>query len=176
MWVFAGLLAAIRQAREEGFAMRVDRPVSLTAEGKEDLERELQLLRTAKLPAVTGRIQELTQDGDVSDNSEYEDTKEELIIIEARIREIENLLRHAQVIPKSAPSDRVQLGSRVTLVDEHGERDAWTLVSREEANTLHGKISDESPVGKAVLNKRVGDKVVVEAPAGETTFTIEKVE
>ena len=153
-----------------------ERSVILTAEGKGDLEQELKMLRTVKLPAVAQRIQELTMDGDVSDNSEYEDTKEELIIIEARVREIENLLRHARVATKSASMDVVQFGSQVTLVDESGERESWTLVSAEEANTLHGKISTQSPVGAAVLGKRVGDKVIVRAPGGETTFTVERVE
>ena len=73
-----------------------ERPVILTADGKEDLEHELELLRSVKMPAVTDRIQQLSLDGDVSDNSEYEDTKEELMLIEARIREINNLLRRAQ--------------------------------------------------------------------------------
>lgn len=156
--------------------MPVDRTVILTAEGKEELERELKLLRTVKLPDVTRRIQELTLDGDVSDNSEYEDTKEELIIIEARMREIENLLRHVQVIARSESPDTVQIGARFTLVDDAGERESWTLVSPEEANTLHGKISTQSPVGAAVMGKRVGDQIVVRAPGGETTFTVEKVE
>lgn len=153
-----------------------ERSVILTAEGKVDLEQELKTLRTVKLPAVAQRIQELTMDGDVSDNSEYEDTKEELVIIEARVREIENLLRHAQVATKSNVVGVVQFGSHVTLLDESGEREAWTLVSPEEANTLHGKISTQSPVGAAVLGKRVGDKVIVRAPGGETTFTVERVE
>ncbi len=153
-----------------------ERSVILTAEGKVDLEQELKTLRTVKLPEVAQRIQELTMDGDVSDNSEYEDTKEELIIVEARVREIENLLRHARVVTKNASVDAVQFGSQVTLVDDSGERESWTLVSPEEANTLHGKISTQSPVGAAVLGKRVGDKVIVRAPGGETTFTVERVE
>ncbi len=128
------------------------------------------------MPAVAQRIQELTMEGDVSDNSEYEDTKEELVIIEARVREIENLLRHARVATKSNDIDLVQFGSQVTLIDEQGERETWTLVSPEEANALHGKISTQSPVGAAVLGKRVGDKVIVRAPGGETTFKVERVE
>ena len=153
-----------------------ERSVMLTAEGKTDLEHELKMLRTVKMPEVAQRIQELTMDGDVSDNSEYEDTKEQLVIIEARVREIENLLRHARVATKSNETDVIQFGSQFTLVDETGERESWTLVSPEEANTLHGKISTQSPVGAAVLGKRVGDTVIVRAPGGETTFTVEHVE
>ncbi len=153
-----------------------ERSVILTAEGKSDLEQELKTLRTVKMPELAQRIQELTMDGDVSDNSEYEDTKEQLVFFEVRVREIENLLRHAQVATKTRENGVVQFGSHVTLVDENGERDSWTLVSPEEANTLHGKISTQSPVGAAVLGKRVGEHVIVRAPGGETTFTVERVE
>jgi transcription elongation factor GreA len=156
--------------------MATEGPVILTEKGKEGLERELELLRTEKHPAVAQRIQELTSDGDVSDNSEYEETKEELVIIEARMREIQNILRRAKVVARGEASDIVQFGATVTLRDEFGETDVWTLVSPQEANTLHGTISTESPVGAAVLGKRVGESVVVSAPGGETTFTIEKVE
>ncbi|HEX7103909.1 MAG TPA: transcription elongation factor GreA, partial [Nitrolancea sp.] len=107
--------------------MSVDRAVMLTAEGKVDLEQELLSLRTVKRPAVAARIQELTMDGDVSDNSEYEDTKEELMLIEARMREIENLLRHARIAEKSDSPDVAQFGSQVTLVDENGVEESWTL-------------------------------------------------
>jgi transcription elongation factor GreA len=156
--------------------MPVERAVILTAEGKFDLEQELHMLRTVKRPAVSAQIQELTMDGDVSDNSEYEDTKEEFIFIEARMREIENLLRHARVAEKNESPDVAQFGAHVTLVDENGVEESWTLVSQEEANTLHGKISTKSPVGAAILGKRVGDKVIVRAPGGESTFTVKMIE
>lgn len=156
--------------------MASDSPVILTEQGKHGLEKELEQLRTEKHPAIAYRIQELTSDGDVSDNSEYEETKEELVIVEARIREIEHILRRAKVVARSEASDIVQFGSTVTLSDEFGETDTWTIVSPQEANTLHGTISTESPVGAAVMDKQVGDSVVVTTPGGETTFTIEKVE
>jgi transcription elongation factor GreA len=161
---------------ERRATMASDSPVILTEQGKVGLERELQQLRTEKHPAVAYRIQELTSDGDVSDNSEYEETKEELVIIEARMREIEHILRRAKVVQRSEATDVVQFGSKVTLRDEYDETDIWTLVSPQEANTLQGTISTESPVGAAVMGKKVGDSVVVSAPGGETTFTIEKVE
>ncbi len=156
--------------------MASDSPVILTEQGKVGLERELEQLRTEKHPSVARRIQELTSDGDVSDNSEYEETKEELVIIEARMREIEHILRRAKVVARGEATDVVQFGSTVTLRDEYGETDTWTLVSPQEANTLHGTISTESPVGSSVMGKRVGESVVVSAPGGDTTFTIEKVE
>jgi transcription elongation factor GreA len=161
---------------EEGLAMPSERQVILTPQGKEDLERELEVLRTVKLPEVTSQIHEMTNEGDVSDNSEYEDTKEQLVIIEARIREVQNMLRHAQVIANDRSRDVVQFGSSVTLTDGDGISETWTIVSPEEANTLHGKISTESPVGAALMGKRPGENVIVRAPGGETTFTIQKVE
>lgn len=156
--------------------MASDSPVILTEQGKRSLEQELEQLRTEKHPAIAYRIQELTSDGDVSDNSEYEETKEELVIVEARMREIQHILRRAKVVARDESSDVVQFGSTVTISDEFGETDTWTIVSPQEANTLHGTISTESPVGAAVMGKQVGDSVVVTTPGGETTFTIEKVE
>ncbi|HLI51528.1 MAG TPA: transcription elongation factor GreA [Thermomicrobiaceae bacterium] len=152
-----------------------ERPVILTQAGKDELEEELRQLRSVKLPAVTARIQELTSDGDVSDNSEYEDTKEDRVMIEARVREIENVLRRVQVIVPTDSKGVVQLGSSVVLVDESGETDTWKLVSPEEANTMQGKISTDSPVGAALLGKQIGDEVVVRAPGGETKYTVREV-
>lgn len=152
-----------------------ERPVILTQTGKDELEEELRQLRSVKLPAVTARIQELTSDGDVSDNSEYEDTKEDRVMIEARVREIENVLRRAQVIVPTDSKGVVQLGSSVVLVDDDGETDTWKLVSPEEANTMQGKISTDSPVGSALLGKQIGEEVVVRAPGGETKYTVREV-
>ena len=92
------------------------------------------------------------------------------------MREIEHILRRAKVVARGEATDVVQFGSTVTLRDEYDETDTWTLVSPQEANTLRGTISTESPVGAAVMGKRVGESVVVSAPGGDTTFTIEKVE
>lgn len=156
--------------------MRTERAVVLTAEGKDELEHELQALRTVKLPELTRRIQELTLDGDVSDNSEYEDTKEQLVIIEARMRDIEDMLRHAQIIAKTPTDGVVKLGSRVALTDDEGSEQTWTLVGPAEANTAHRKISTDSPVGSALLGKRAGDTIVVHAPGGDITYVIQQVE
>ena len=155
--------------------MLSERPVMLTAQGKADLERELELLERTKIPALAQRVQELTRDGDVSDNAEYEDTKEELVMLEARAREIRDVLRRARVAPQDGTPDVVQFGSLVTLVDAEGAIETWTLVSPEEANMAQGKISTSSPVGAALLGKRTGDTVTVNAPAGETTYRITSV-
>lgn len=153
-----------------------ERPVVLTLEGKAQLEHELEQLRTVKVPMLVSRLQQLSNEGDISDNSEYEDTKEELVLAEARIREIEHILRRAQVISQEGSRDVVQLGSRVTVVDDEGITETWVIVGPEEANAMHGRISIESPVGAALLGKRAGDTVVVQAPGGETRFTIQQVD
>ncbi|MCM8749816.1 transcription elongation factor GreA [Thermomicrobiaceae bacterium CFH 74404] len=153
-----------------------ERPVVLTLEGKAQLEHELEQLRSVKVPMLVSRLQQLSNEGDISDNSEYEDTKEELVLAEARIREIEHILRRAQVITQEGRRDVVQLGSRVTVVDEEGITETWVIVSPEEANAMQGRISIESPVGAALLGKRAGDTVVVQAPGGETRFRIQSVE
>ncbi len=153
-----------------------ERPVVLTLEGKTQLEHELEQLRTVKVPMLVARLQQLSTEGDISDNSEYEDTKEELVLAEARIREIEHILRRAQVMTHERRHDLVQLGSRVTVVDEEGTTETWVIVSPEEANAMQGRISIESPVGAALLGKRPGDTVVVRAPGGETRLTIQRVD
>jgi len=153
-----------------------ERPVVLTLEGKAQLEHELEHLRTVKVPQLVSRLQQLSTEGDISDNSEYEDTKEELVLAEARIREIEHILRRAQVMTHERSHDVVQLGSRVTIADEEGTVETWVIVSPEEANAMQGRISVESPVGSALLGKRPGETVIVNAPGGETRLTVQHVE
>ncbi len=153
-----------------------ERPIVLTAEGKAALEQELEQLRTVKLPALRERLQQLSNEGDISDNSEYEDAKEELVLTEARIREIEHILRRAQTVAETGKRDEVRLGSRVTVVDEDGVAETWIIVSPEEANAAQGRISIESPVGAALLGKRVGTTVTVQAPGGEMRLTIQRIE
>ncbi|MFN3336147.1 MAG: transcription elongation factor GreA [Thermomicrobium sp.] len=153
-----------------------ERPIVLTPEGKAALEQELEQLRHVKLPALLERLQQLSNEGDISDNSEYEDTKEELVLTEARIREIEHILRRAQMVAYTGPGDEVRLGSRVTVIDDEGVTETWVIVSPEEANAAQGRISIESPVGAALLGKRAGTTVVVKAPGGEMRLTIQRIE
>ncbi len=148
------------------------RTVQLTAAGKGRLEAELKHLETEKLPALTSRIQEATEHGDVSDNSEYEDLKEEYVMIEARIRDLHQTLERAEIVHRDAGDDRVGLGSVVTLQGDDGVKETWTLVSPEEANTLEGTISTDSPVGRAVVGCRPGDSSSVDTPAGAIVYTV----
>lgn len=156
--------------------MATEERILLTPKGKEDLIHEHDHLRSVKRPQLLERIQELSAEGDVSDNSEYEDVKEELVQLESRIREIENILQDAEVIEhEDMPAGVVGFGATVTLVDSEGVEETWTIVGPQEANARLGRISNVSPVGAALLGKRVGDTIVVSAPGGETRFTIKDV-
>jgi transcription elongation factor GreA len=145
--------------------MAIQGRIQLTPDGKLELERERDLLREVKLSA----------EGDVSDNSEYEDVKEELVIIESRIRDIENILQDAEIVEAHDSGGVVSFGSTVTIVDEENFEEVWTIVGPQEANPRLGKISNVSPVGSALLGKRIGAKVAVVTPGGETVFTIKDV-
>lgn len=148
-----------------------DRPVRLTAAGKARLEEELNNLRTEKLPELAGRVEAANEHGDVSDNSEYEAMKEDLVLVEARISELEQLLQRAEVI-HPASGGPIDLGSKVTLRSDDGEEETWTLVGPEEASTVDGTISTESPVGRALVGCGVGDSATVATPAGQIVYTI----
>lgn len=150
------------------------RTVRLTAAGKARLEAELRHLETEKRPALAARIQEATEHGDVSDNSEYEDMKEELIMADRRIQELEYLLATAEEI-EPATDGTVGLGSKVTLVGSDGEEATWMLVDPAEADTRNGSISTDSPVGHALMGKRKGDSATVETPGGEIVYTVTNV-
>jgi len=148
------------------------RTVLLTAAGKARLEEELATLQNHRQPELANRIQEATEHGDVSDNSEYEDLKEEWVMAEARIRDLEQTLERAEIIHRDGNDDSVGLGSRVTLRSDDGEEESWLVVSPEEANTLDGSISTESPVGRAVLGRRAGDSATVTTPGGTMVYTL----
>lgn len=148
----------------------------LTPAGKQKLEEDLENLRTVRLPELTRRIQSSNEEGDVSDNSEYEELKDELVRVEARIAEIEFNLGHARIVEKEATNGMVGFGSTVTIRDQDGISETWTLVSSQEQDTRRGTISTESPVGVAMMGKVVGDSFEVRTPAGAIVYTVEKVE
>lgn len=149
-----------------------NRGVQLTSAGKARLEDDLQTLVATKLPALQARIQEANEHGDISDNSEYEDLKEELILTEARVRELDDLLQRAESIKREDGEDTVGLGSTVTLRTDDGETETWIVVAPEEATTLDGSISTESPVGRALVGRRAGESTVVQTPVGEIVYTL----
>ena len=144
----------------------------LTEAGKSRLEEELHDLRTRRRPDLQARIQEATESGDISDNSEYEELKDEWASLEARIFELEQTLDRAEIIQRQDGDEVVGLGSTVTLRSDDGEEETWVLVSPQEANTLDGTISTESPVGRAIVGCRPGDAATVPTPSGAIVFTV----
>jgi transcription elongation factor GreA len=153
----------------------MDKPVYLTAEGKTALEEELTHLKMVRRPEVADRIQQAKMDGDVSESGEYEDAKNEQAWVEGRIRTLEHMLQNSRII-EGTSSDFVGLGSRVSIKDGSGEKLDYTIVGPAEANPRAARISNESPVGKALMGKKKGDKVRVDTPGGVEEFTILKVE
>jgi transcription elongation factor GreA len=146
--------------------------VWLTEAGKRRLQEELQDLRTRRRPVLHARIQEATESGDISDNSEYEELKDEWASLEARILDLEQTLEHSEIIQREAGTEIVGLGSTVTLRSDDGEEETWILVSPQEANTLDGTISTESPVGRAIVGCRAGDAATVPTPSGAIVYTV----
>lgn len=149
----------------------------LTKDGLEKLENELNHLRTVKRKDIAARIKEAISFGDITDNSEYEDAKNEQAFIEGRIITLEKLLRRARLLEKDESNDEhVALGSTVKLKEIKSKREyEYTIVSTAEADPTELKISNESPVGKAIFGLGVGEKVEVKVPAGTFTYKIEAI-
>lgn len=158
-------------------SLKSEKPIYLTSDGKVQLEKELEYLRTVKRRQVAERIQQAKALGDVSESGEYEDAKREQAFVEGRIRQIESMLNSAVVIDSAGRSDGVvRLGSTVTVLDSEGLEETFTIVGSAESSSLNGRISNESPVGRALLGRRVGEKVKVIAPNGSFELTILAVE
>ena len=149
--------------------------VLLTKEGYEELEKRLEYLKLEKRPEITERIRVAREHGDLSENAEYDAAKNEQAQIEGEIVEIEEKLKHAVIIKDGAKKGVVSLGSTIDFVDETGEEFTYELVGTTEADAENGKISNESPIGNALLGRKAGETIVVSVPAGSTTITIKKV-
>ncbi len=156
--------------------MSTERKVRLTPEGKERLQKERDQLRNERLPELSRLIQESTGDGDISDNSEYEEMKDEYMYLENRVHELENILENAEILVAGAGDGSVQLGSKVTVRDEDGFEEEWLIVDSAEASSSENRISSDSPVGKALLGCRAGQTATVETPGGAYTYAIVDVE
>jgi len=149
----------------------------LTREGFAKLQQELEYLRTEKRNEVAQRLHEAMEGGELIENAEYEAAKNEQAFLEGRIKELEMLLASARVIDEAVlASDSVQVGSTVTIQEEGLDPEKYTIVGAAEADPANGLISNESPLGKALLNKKQGDPVQVDAPGGVFVVTILKVE
>ncbi|MGQ9815661.1 MAG: transcription elongation factor GreA [Candidatus Roseilinea sp.] len=150
----------------------------LTADGARELREELEYLKNVKRPDLAARLRHAIQQGDLSENADYHAAKEEQGFLEGRILELERLLRDSVILDESSQNiGRVRLGVKVTVVEQgFDEHEVFQLVGRAEANPAQGKISNESPLGKALIGKKVGEIVRVAAPGGETVFKILKIE
>lgn len=145
----------------------------LTPEGRDRLQDELHQLRTVRRPDVASRIHQATEGGGTVDNAEYEEVKNEQAFVEGRIRDLEQILNNAVIAERSSESkDQVQFGSAVTVETETGQTRSYQLVGSAEARPLEGKISNESPVGQALLDRHIGDVVEVTTPSGVQKLTI----
>jgi transcription elongation factor GreA len=149
----------------------MQKDVLLTPEGLEKLKDEIEHLSTVKRREVAERIKEAREFGDISENSEYDDAKNEQAMLEARIAQLEEKLRAAQVIdPKELSGDAVRVGVTVHVKDEKsgGKSEKYTIVGSTEADPASGRLSNESPVGKALIGHKRGDVVGVNLPSGKT--------
>lgn len=148
--------------------------VVMTYDGLKKMEQELENLKTVRRKEVAEKIKEARGQGDLSENAEYDAAKEEQGEIESRIVQLENLLRNAEVIDEDVlKMDVVNLGSKVTVLDvEFDEEMEYTIVGSTEADLMNGRISNESPLGMALLGQKVGATVMADTPDGEVAFKI----
>lgn len=152
----------------------IAKTIQLTKDGLEDLQKELTELVEVKLPAVVARVAKAREQGDLSENAEYSNAREDQTLIEARIAEIERILERAQVVAATKSHTKVGIGSKlvVTLKGKKNKKMTLLIVGEFEADPQKGKVSAVSPLGKALMGKAVGDQAVVKAPAGEIIYTI----
>ncbi len=146
----------------------------MTQAGKEKLVQELEYLKSVKRKEVVERIKIARSFGDLSENSEYDSAKEEQAFVEGRITTLENMIRNAKIIAESEiAGDSVALGRSVTFVElPNGEEETYSIVGSAEADPFEGKISNDSPIAKSLLGKKVGDQVTVQTPGGEMSVRI----
>lgn len=156
-------------------------PNYLTLDGKKKLEEELAYLTTTARKELAERLTFAIKQGDLSENADYHKAKEDQSFLEGRIKMIESMLRNLVIVEQAraetSSKDVVHIGCTVTVVEEgYGDSETYMIVGAAEASPRQGKISNESPIGKAILGKRVGEKAVVQAPGGETTFKIVQIQ
>lgn len=152
----------------------VNKPIILTKDGFESLKQELETLKKDKLPAAIQRVAKAREFGDLSENSEYHAAREDHAWIQGRIEELEDILSQASVSTKKSANGEVSVGS-VVMVEINGTEHQFSIVGEWEADPTEKKISHESPLGQALVGKKVGDQAEVEAPAGKVIYTIKKV-
>ncbi len=153
----------------------MDKPTFLTPEGRTKLEAELEHLRTVRRAEIAEAIHTAKEEGDITENSAYDQAKEDQAFVEGRIMTLEQMLKNAVMIDKVRGADIVGLGSVVTVLERGGSDDeTFQIVGSAEADPTRGKISNESPVGRALLGKRAGDEVQVRIPDGVRVLKIQE--
>jgi transcription elongation factor GreA len=151
----------------------------LTKDGYQKLADELEYLRTEKRTEVANRLHEAMEGGELIENAEYEAAKNEQAFVEGRILELEMILASARVIDEKSKKDKtgvIQIGSTVTISEDGGKPEKYTIVGAAEANPREGRISNESPIGRTILNHQAGEELNVEAPGGTFKVKIIKVD
>jgi transcription elongation factor GreA len=154
----------------------VSKQVPLTKEGLTKLQKELDELMTVRRAEVAKRIHDAKELVGAQNAPEYEDARNEQAFVEGRILTLENIIQNAVIIEETHDHQKVSLGSTVTVLNHQGKKDHYTIVGSAEADPKEGKISNESPVGIALLGKGVGDEVQVNAPAGMLRWTIQSID
>lgn len=154
-----------------------DSATFVTKDGYKQLQEELEHLKNARRKEVAKRLEEAISYGDLSENAEYEEAKNEQAFVEGRILELEEKIKHAKIIATGKHGKMVELGSVVVIKrvkPQEGENEEYTIVGSTEADPLNQRISNESPIGAALLDRKVGDSVDVKVPAGKVTYKIVK--
>lgn len=149
--------------------------IYLTEEGYEKLKKELDELINKKRPQIISKVKEAREYGDLSENSEYDQARAEQSFVESRIEELQRIFKNVQIIKKNFQKDIVSLGSTVVVAMD-GKEEVYTIVGSTEADPAVGKISNESEVGKALLGKKINDRVKIEVPSGTIEYVIKKIE
>jgi transcription elongation factor GreA len=148
----------------------------ITAEGEAKLKAELEELKGPKRDELAQRLRSAIQMGDLSENADYHKAKEDQSFLEGRIKELDAILRNAVIIEKGGSSGTVTIGSEVTIQEDGSDPEKYHLVGPAEADPRHGRISHESPIGRAIMDKKVGDIAEAETPGGKIKFKIIKIE
>lgn len=156
----------------------VEKVYPMTLEGKAKLEQELEELKTVKRKEIVERIKIARSFGDLSENSEYESAKDEQAFVEGRITTLENMIRFAEIIDnKGADENEVSIGRTITFIElPDGEEEVYTIVGSAEADPMAGKISNDSPIAKALIGRKLNEEVTIDTPGGDMHVKITKID
>lgn len=152
-----------------------EKEVFLTPEGMKKIKEELEYLHLHRRNEVAEKIRLAKEAGSTVNNAEYDDAKNEQAFVEGRILTLETMIKNAKIIEEDAHSDKVRLGSHVVVEDQDGGKEEYAIVGSAEASPKDGKISNESPIGMALMGKKVGQVAQVKAPAGTIKLTVKKI-